>query len=205
MRSDKHLALTRRAFATGLSGSLAALPATAHALADANQKVDLNDPDMRDAALRGLARAGERGDPVLAAKAEATLARLQASDPEAAMLVQVYKAYDVDAAVHRYNTLGSDSAAAPALALLHSAIQHCRAVSFHYTDLEDQQTSRTALPLAIVHPAQGIKLLAWCEKRGDIRQFFVRSMGDLTVGTAGFGPQRLSLLQKLADSAALRA
>src|SRR3989338_5070075 len=41
------------------------------------------DPDLRDAALRGLALAGYRGDPVTAAAANAALARLAATHPYA--------------------------------------------------------------------------------------------------------------------------
>lgn len=209
MSPDQTFALSRRAFATGMTGSLAVLsigdPVAASALAAAPRYMDMGDADMRDAALRGLARASDVGDPVLAAKAEAALARLESSDPEGALLVRVYRAYDVEAAIYRYGKLQDASASAPELTTLHSAVQECRAVSFRYTDLAGEVTMRTVLPLAIVHPPQGIKLLAWCEKRGDIRQFFVRALSELTIEAATFRDRRMPLLWQLADGAASRA
>ena len=61
-----------------------------------------------------------------------------------------------------------------------------------------QQTQRLVLPLALVHPAQGVKLLAWCELAQDFRQFFVRAMRDLTPQPGSFAAERLALLQGLA-------
>ncbi len=219
MSADSEFALSRRAFATGLTGSLAALgmadAAAAAGLRDAAgpadlrdadlRDADLRDADLRDAALRGLARAGDLGDPVLAARADAVLAELAGSDPEGALLVRVYRAYDGASAASRYGSPGDDRASATDLAALHAAVRDCRAVSFRYTDLEGEVTVRTVLPLALVHPPQGIKLLAWCEKRQDIRQFFVRALGGLTPEAAEFRDRRLALLRRLAESAAARA
>lgn len=206
MSSDQKRVLTRRAFATGMTGSLAVAGIADPAAAVARAVVSgLGDADLRDAALRGLARAGDLGDPVLSARAEAALARLEGSDPEGAILVRVYRVYDVESAAYRYGNVDDDPAAAHDLATLHGAVQDCRAVSFRYTDLEGEVTDRTVLPLALVHPPQGIKLLAWCEKRQDIRQFFVRTLSGLTLQTANFGDRRMALLRQLADSAALRA
>lgn len=94
-------AFTRRAFAAGMTGSLALLGAGAADAAPvtAADGVDgaLLRADLRDAALRGLARAGDSGDAVLAARAEATLLALEATDPEAALLVRLYRRYDAAA------------------------------------------------------------------------------------------------------------
>lgn len=51
--------------------------------------------ELRDAALRGLALAGYRGDPVTAAAANAALNRLAETDPEAALLGRIYQMLDV--------------------------------------------------------------------------------------------------------------
>jgi predicted DNA-binding transcriptional regulator YafY len=199
------LALTRRAFAAGMSGSLAALGiGDAAAAADprsAPGDAGLRDADLRDAALRGLARAGDAGDPVLAERADAAIARLAIADPEAAMLARVYRLYDVAAASHGYGRAGANRANADDLATLHGAVRDCRAVWFRYYALDGELTTRTALPLALVHPPQGIKLLAWCEKRQDFRQFFVRAMSDLKPRRAIFAKRRLTLLRGLAESA----
>jgi len=201
---DRKVALTRRAFATGMTGSLAAL-----GIGDAAAAADRDDApgnaDLRDAALRGLARAGDCGDPVLAGKADAVLARLESSDPEGAMLVRIYRLYDVASAAYSYSHAHADQVATPALAMLHEAVRDCRAVSFRYTDLEGEVTMRTVLPLALVHPPQGIKLLAWCEKRQDNRQFFVRALSNPMLQDTSFRDRRLPLLRQMAENATARA
>ena len=196
--SDRRLALTRRAFATGLTGSLAAL-----GIGDAATAADRlhvpDDADLRDATLRGLARTADLGDPVLAAKADAAIARLESSDPEGAMLVRVYRLHDVAAGAYAYyGRTNGDRAATADLAGLHAAVRDCRPVSFRYTALDGAATVRTVLPLALVHPPQGIKLLGRCETRQDFRQFFVRAIGDLTLQDGRFTVRRLSLLRQLA-------
>jgi hypothetical protein len=85
VRSDQKPALSRRAFAAGLTGSVAAL-GTGNLASAANQAEAPIDADLREAALRGLARSVDLGDPVLAARTEAVLARLQGTDPEGALL-----------------------------------------------------------------------------------------------------------------------
>lgn len=130
------------------------------------------DPDLRDAALRGLA--GYRGDPVTAAAATAALARLAETDPEAGLLGNIYQMIDVRPAAYWPEDV--HAAAAADLAILHAAIRASQPVAFGYTDLDGNKTARTVLPLALLHPPQGVKLLAWCAARQDFRQFFVRSM-----------------------------
>ena len=89
------------------------------------------------------------------------------------------------------------AAAAADLSALHGAIRASQRVAFEYTDLSGQETTRTVLPLALVHPPQGVKLLAWCEERRDFRQFFVRAMQGLTLREGEFSGDRISLLEGL--------
>lgn len=200
MISDQKFALSRRAFATGMTGSLAAL-GVGDATAATGRPETLGNADLRDAALRGLARAGDLGDPVLAAKADAVIAELESTDPEGAALVRIYRLYDVASALYRYGDADEDQASTTDLAALHTAVRDCRAVSFQYTDLAGEVTVRTILPLALVHPPQGIKLIGWCKKRQDYRQFFIRALSDLALRGKGFADRRLTLLRALADSA----
>ncbi len=72
-------------------------------------------------------------------------------------------------------------------------------MSFGYTDLSDQKARRTVLPLALVNPPQGVKLLAWCLKAQDCRQFFVRAMRKLMVKDGDFAADRMALLQGLVE------
>ena len=81
------LTLTRRALGTRLAGFAAAIGFGQSAATSVSaQPASTVDLELRDAALRGLALASHRGDPVAAAAAEAALARLAETDPEAALL-----------------------------------------------------------------------------------------------------------------------
>lgn len=186
--------LTRRALGAGLAAGAAALGIGQRARA----AVPAIDPDLRDAALRGLALAGYRGDPVTAEAARAAAERLAATDPEGALLYRLYRALDVRPAQY-WQGGGLPDAAPSDLTLLHGAIGACQPVAFGYTDLSDNVTQRKVLPLALVHPPQGVKLLAWCELAGDYRQFFVRAMQDLTAHPGDFAAARLSLLEGLVE------
>ncbi|WP_444455326.1 WYL domain-containing protein [Rhodobacter capsulatus] len=198
---DKHAAsqgLTRRALAGRLLGAAAASGLGVGACAGTPIPAPALDPDLRDAALRGLALAGHRGDPVTAAAARAALSRLAETDPEAGILGRLYQLLDVRPAAY---WAGEASARADAqdLAVLHGAIGACQPVSFEYTDLSGTTTARRVLPLVLVHPAQGVKLLAWCETREGFRQFFVRAMAGLSLQSGDFRADRMALLQGLLE------
>ena len=200
----KPLTLTRRALGTRIAGAAAAIGfgngAAASSMAN---PAPVLDPDLRDAALRGLALAGHRGDPVTAAAADAAIERLSQTDPEGAILARLYQLLDVRPA--QYWPEDMPEAAAADLAMLHAAIRTSQPVAFGYTDLSGNETARTVLPHALVHPPQGVKLLAWCEERGDFRQFFVRAMRGLTPQAGDFSADRLALLQGLLDKETGRA
>jgi predicted DNA-binding transcriptional regulator YafY len=190
------LTLTRRALGTRLAGFATAIGlGQSAATSVAANPLPIMDPDLRDAALRGLALASHRGDPIAAAAAEAALARLAETDPEAALLGRIYQKLDVRPTTYWQGDL--PEAAAAELAALHKAIHTCQAVQFVYTDLTGQETQRSVLPLALVHPPQGVKLLAWCELRGEFRQFFARTMRGLALRDGDFSKDRMALLQGL--------
>lgn len=197
--------LTRRTFGTGLAGITALFSvkeaAQAHVPAPSSSPFEA---EMREAALRGLALASHRQDPVEAAKAEAALTHLEQADPEAALLGRIYQLLDIRPAAYWQEDREAEAAACD-LAALHSAIRACQPVVFDYTDLAGQSTRRKVLPLVLVHPPQGVKLLAWCQKRGDFRQFFVRSLRNLSLQPGHFGKDRLALLQGLLDKETNRA
>jgi predicted DNA-binding transcriptional regulator YafY len=185
--------LTRRALAKGLVAGAAAAGLRANP-APAAPAMDLV---LRDAALRGLALARFRGDAVSAAAAEAAIARLAETDPEGAVLARIYRALDVrPAALYRIDL---PEATADVLKQLHTAIDGSLPVSFSYTDLSDRQSERTVLPLALVHPPQGVKLLAWCETAPGYRQFFVRAIAGLEMRPGSFADRRMALLLGLAE------
>lgn len=82
---------------------------------------------------------------------------------------------------------------------MHEAIAASRPLHFAYTDLHDNESERSVLPLALVHPPQGVKLLAWCLEREDYRQFFVRAMAQVTPLAGDFGDERMALLEGLVE------
>ena len=195
--------ITRRALGTRIAGAAAAFGFGNGAVASvAASPVPVMDPDLRDAALRGLALAGHRGDPVSAAAAKAALARLAETDPEAALLGRIYQLLDVRPAA--YWPQDVPEAAASDLATLHAAIRATQPVAFSYTDQSGNQTTRMVLPLALVHPPQGVKLLAWCQERADFRQFFVRAVQGPAPQPGDFGADRLALLEGLLDKESWR-
>ncbi len=197
------MTITRRALGTRIAGAAAAFGfGNGAATSVAASPVAVMDPDLRDAALRGLALAGHRGDPVTAAAAKAALARLAETDPEAALLGQIYQLLDVRPAA--YWPQDVPEAAAADLASLHVAIRTTQPVAFSYIDQSGNQTTRTVLPLVLVHPPQGVKLLAWCQERADFRQFFVRAMQGVVPQPGDFGADRLALLEGLLDKESWR-
>lgn len=202
--SSPTLTLTRRALGTRLAGAAAALGLGQGAATTVSAApMPVLDPDLRDAALRGLALAGYRGDPVTAAAANAALARLSETDPEAGLLGRIYQMLDVRPAT--YWPEDAPSAAEADLAILHSAIRACQPVAFSYTDLDGNKTTRTVQPLVLVHPPQGVKLLAWCAERGDYRQFFVRAIHDIAPKHGDFSGDRMALLEGLLEKYTGRA
>jgi len=196
--------LTRRALGTRVAGAAAAIGFGQGASTSGTTiTMPVLDPDLRDAALRGMALAGYRGDPVTAAAANAALSRLAETDPEAGLLGRIYQMLDVRPAAYWPDDV--PAAAAADLAIVHAAIRASQPVAFGYTDLDGNKTQRTVLPLALVHPPQGVKLLAWCAERQDFRQFFVRSMQDPTPQPGDFSGDRMALLQGLLDKYTGRA
>jgi predicted DNA-binding transcriptional regulator YafY len=194
---DAPLSLTRRGLAKGLALGVTLMAGPARANASVSAPIPALDPALRDAALRGLALAGYRGDAVSAQAAEAAIARLAETDPEGALLARLYRALDVrPALVYRVDL---PPAAPEVLAVLHAAIAASQPVAFGYTDLSDQTSARSVLPLALVHPPQGVKLLAWCQAAEGYRQFFVRAMQDVQPRAGDFSAERMALLQGLVE------
>lgn len=195
---DAPLSLTRRGLAKGLALGVTLMAGPAQANASVSAPIPALDPALRDAALRGLALAGFRGDAVSAQAAEAAIARLAETDPEGALLARLYRALDVrPALVYRVDL---PPAAPEVLAVLHAAIAASQPVAFGYTDLSDQTSARSVLPLALVHPPQGVKLLAWCQAAEGYRQFFVRAMQDVQPRAGDFSAERMALLQGLVET-----
>ena len=149
----------------------------------------------RDEMLRGLALQAAQGDAVLARRCAQTVAEMAAERPEGEALYEIYLKYARSYA-HFVPYRGEDGRA---LDLLHAACAASRPVRFGYEDMTGQDTTRRVRPLVLVHPPQGVQLLAFCELRGAFRKFYVRSMRDVTpVPGPGFGAERAAMLAELA-------
>ncbi len=146
-----------------------------------------------------MALADHRGDPVAAETARQAISRLAETDPEAALLCRLYRKLDVRPSANYRADTDVPDAVPENLRTLHNAIDACRAVSFSYTDLNGEGSTRTVLPLALVHPPQGVKLLAYCQLRKDYRQFFVRNLRNLEVVSGEFSEARYALLAGLVE------
>ncbi|MBV2359500.1 WYL domain-containing protein [Thalassococcus sp. CAU 1522] len=148
------------------------------------------DPVERERLVAGLADMLLRRDPVLSKQAGDMLTELSATMPEAHDLVRLHHHHD--------GRIGRRSMMRPALrvdlAALHRACAESHAIGFSYKDLNGQETSRRVLPLAIVHPDHGIKLVAWCTLRDAPRTFFVHSMTDMQVDPERFPEKRADLI-----------
>ena len=132
------------------------------------------------------------GDPLTTAAANAALARLAETDPEAGLFGCNHHVFDVRPAACWPDDIPGAAAVDPAT--LHAAIRDCQPVAFGYMAPEGNQTARTVLPLALVHPPHEEKLLAWCAAREDFRQFFERSMQGPMPQPGDFRNDRMALL-----------
>lgn len=189
-------AVTRRDLAGLLAagGVLAASPAAASA-PDGFAALGWKE---RDTLLRGLAGVSATGDAGLSARAAALVAGIGATMPEAPYLYALYQRYPALPAGQgtRRPAVSAD------LALIEQAVEAAQALRIGYTDLQDRETEREIWPLALVYPAHGIFVLAWCRKREAYRRFFAHSVRRAVPAGTGFAAQRLALLQGLvADEA----
>lgn len=68
------------------------------------------------------------------------------------------------------------------LGIIRAAIREGRRLSIGYRSLSDIDSTRIVRPLAVIYYSEVILLAAWCELRGDFRQFRVDRITALNVG-----------------------
>ena len=151
------------------------------------------------AILRGAAFLEQFRDPVLDDDLKALIEQIADLAPEAWDLLDIFRFY------------GETPHGQPrreeephGLAMLHTAVAEAGSVEFGYVDLDGNATQRRVKPLALVHPAHGIQLLAYCELRGDYRKFFVRAMQNITRRAERFEAERCDLVAELVETEGLR-
>ena len=185
--------LSRRQFA-GAALGMAALPGAASGAALDLPALAALPRGQLALIIRNLAGLNARTDPVLQQDCQRMIADIGQILPEAEKLLELHRLYRP---MRQYHT--SEAEDARGLSVLHDACLFSRPVSFDYTDLKGQKTSRRVLPIEIVHPATGIQLLAWCEKRQAHRKFFVKEIHGLRVHAGDFSARRADLIQGAID------
>lgn len=185
--------LSRRQFAGAALGMVSLPGAAAGADWDLSTLSGLSRAQLA-LIVRNLAMLELGADPILMQDCQTMIADIATVFPEAPQLVQLHRLYPP---VRRYYASQGDMS--DQLAALHEACLYSRPVWFHYTDQQGQQTSRQVLPIEIVHPATGIQLLAWCQKRQAQRKFFVSEVRDLRVLPGDFSDRRAQLIQGAID------
>lgn len=130
--------------------------------------------DEVDAIAVGARLVRRLRDPVLLEAAERVLAKVAAVLPEARRSGIVSAPFYVS----------DGSAALPtgvSLAELRRAIREERKVRMTYADVEGRRTERTVWPIAMAYYVDATVLGAWCELRGDYRDFRVERVLTSTV------------------------
>ena len=119
-------------------------------------------------ALVAAVRVAQIGlDAGLAAGAEAALSKILSVLPAAARA-----AAESQAVYAPLNAMtGLDAVTRQHLANLREAVQAQRKVQFTYNDLQDKTSQRTVRPLGCFYWGKTWTLTAWCEARGDFRNF----------------------------------
>ena len=151
------------------------------------------------AILRGAAFLGQFRDPVLDDDLKALIGQIADLAPEAWDLLDIFRFYGE---TPRGQSRRDEEPRG--LALLHTAVAEAGTVEFGYVDLDGNTTQRRVKPLALVHPAHGIQLLAYCELRGDYRKFFLRAMQNITRTAEHFEAERCDLVAGLVEAEGFR-
>lgn len=142
------------------------------------------DEDEVEAIVLGTRLVAVRGDPELAdagRRASAKIAQvLRGQDPGAPERLPLK-------AVHRRAETVADEAGA--LRALRHAIRHRRIVQVTYRDLQDRTTSRRLRPLGLTAFDLVWLLTAWCEERGDFRDFRVDRLLHVSETQDRFAPE----------------
>jgi predicted DNA-binding transcriptional regulator YafY len=130
--------------------------------------------DEARALVAAVRLAQSRLDTELAARAESALSKMLAVLPAAA------RAAAESLAIYA-PPVGPDEATRERLQRLRVAAEDRRVVQMHYLDLKGRASERRVRPLGCFYWSEVWTLAAWCEERGDFRNFRVDRIERLTV------------------------
>lgn len=139
------------------------------------------DQEELEALLLGVRMVGVWSDPVLARAAERAVSKIEAVLPER-----------LQGEFNRMALLvpptGPEPGIGDALHLLRDAVRHRAKVHFHYRRVDGAASRRTVHPLGLAYWGRTWTLIAWCELRGDFRQFRLDRISHLLEDGATFRP-----------------
>lgn len=146
------------------------------------------DRDEIEALALGLAEVSSWGDPTLARAAGSVLAKVAATLPDERERQLINAIARVFQPAPRY-------AHKMDLTLLRDACWQERAIRMRYRDLQDRDSAREILPLALVYNETCVTVLSWCCLREDFRMFRTERMSDMQPTGRSFRPRRVTLLR----------
>ncbi|SFQ40219.1 WYL domain-containing protein [Variovorax sp. OK605] len=125
-----------------------------------------------EALMLGMRWVAERGDPALAAGARDAAARIAAVLPRTLRRELETSALLVGTSLRQVST-------AAALEPMRAAIRDGLKLKLTYRDKQDAVSHRVIWPFAVVYFEQARVLAAWCELRGDFRNFHADRIVEL--------------------------
>lgn len=142
-----------------------------------------------DALVLGMRWVADRGDRELARGAASLLAKIAAVLPD-----------DLRRELHESALLVGAGLTAPARVVhadvLRGAIREERKLQIRYSDKAGAASSRIVWPFALVYFDQSRVLMAWCELRGDFRNFRTDRISDATMTEVRYPKRRRTLLRQ---------
>lgn len=138
-------------------------------------------PEQAQALVASVRIARSRLDPALARQAEDALGKILSVLPEGS------RAAADGLALHA--PARPNEAVLERLGHLRRAIEARRLVDLDYADVEGAASRRTVRPLACVYWEAAWTLSAWCELRGDFRQFRLDRIQRLDIGERTFADE----------------
>ena len=141
--------------------------------------------------LRDIAFAGVHTDTPTRAEHESMLNEIARIIPEARDLVALHRLYrSGQGTTACHPPLGFD------IAWLHEACMGTRMVTFGYRDMAGNRTQRSVFPIELLYLPTGIRLLAHCTLRQDIRMFALENMAAPRVAATDQPGMRHDLVKK---------
>jgi len=145
------------------------------------------------ALLLGMKMVRAWTDPLLAKSAHHALKKIEAVIPES--LKPELTNVELNVPDYPMNDLASDQ-----LSTIRHAIKDFKTISFHYTRLDEKQSTRTVRPLGLFYWGKVWTLVAWCELRNNFRHFRLDRIDSCQVNDQQFENNEGQTLQDFLEN-----